>query len=287
MKIAFLGMGQMGRRMAHRLMEAGYEVAVWNRTSIELEGFPKLAPNAKSAVHGADVVFSMVRDDVASQEIWVGERGVFSTMKKGAIAVECSTCSVSHIRWLRDSAKEAGVPFLAAPLAGSTPQADAGKLIFFIGGENHLNKKLDPLFAVMGQSHFYFEDVSEAMGLKLWVNGLFAAQISIFSELLSMGKHLGLDFESMSEGLRQTPVCSLGLSMASQAMLAQQFKAGFPLDLVAKDLRLIVNEAQIPLELPQIKQVLRVYEQAVEQGRGSLHITGVVLNHLPELAVSD
>lgn len=138
-KLAILGLGAMGSRMARAAIDRGHQVTVWNRTAgraaVLQDAGARLASSPRQAVDGADFVFAMVRDDEASRAIWLDPRsGALDGMEAGAVAIESSTLSVS---WVQDLAREAalrpGVCFLDAPVAGSRPQADSRQLIFLVG----------------------------------------------------------------------------------------------------------------------------------------------------------
>jgi 3-hydroxyisobutyrate dehydrogenase-like beta-hydroxyacid dehydrogenase len=137
-KIAFLGLGAMGARMATKLVSEDTDVKVWSRSGVP-EGFPTLARRWVStpagAVGGADLVIAMVTDDHASRSVWIDSRAL-SAMPRGSIAIECSTLTPAWVGKLSEHARESGVAFVDAPVVGSRPQADAGNLIFLAGGES-------------------------------------------------------------------------------------------------------------------------------------------------------
>ena len=129
-KIAFLGLGAMGLRMAANLVNAGHSVTVWNRDPAKAA--PRAALGAgiagtpKAAAGGAEIVIAMVRDDEASRRVWLDpETGALGWLGRHAIAVESSTLSVGWVKALAAAAGERGISFLDAPVVGSRPQAEA------------------------------------------------------------------------------------------------------------------------------------------------------------------
>ncbi len=125
----------MGSRMARRLLEAGHDLTVWNRTASAAEFLAArgaiVASTPREAARGADAVIAMVRDDEASAAIWSdGETGAFGGMRSGALAIESSTLTPAHVRAWGQEARDHGVAPVEAPVSGSRPQADGGHLLY-------------------------------------------------------------------------------------------------------------------------------------------------------------
>src|SRR6185437_6871265 len=148
--IALLGLGAMGSRMAANLLKADHALTVWNRTpeaaaALVAQG-AKQAPTPRQAAAGADFVFAMVRDDEASREIWLSpHHGALEGLKEGAVAIESSTLTPGWIRELGLAVAARGSTLLEAPVVGSRPQAEAAQLIYFIGGDESVLKRVKPL----------------------------------------------------------------------------------------------------------------------------------------------
>ncbi|MGL4231401.1 MAG: NAD(P)-dependent oxidoreductase, partial [Casimicrobium sp.] len=153
--IAFLGLGAMGSRMAKRLLDVGYRVRVWNRTpdkaaALAAEG-AIVAATPREAAHEADIVISMVFDDAASRAVWLDEaNGAIHSLNANTIAIESSTLSTAWIKTLANAIEKTGASFIDAPVAGSRPQADAGQLIFMVGGETQAVDAARDVFSAMG-----------------------------------------------------------------------------------------------------------------------------------------
>ncbi len=138
-EVAFLGLGIMGRGMAQNLLTRRFPLTVWNRT-LEKTGLladkgAHVASTPADAVRDADLVISIVGDDAASGAVWLGEHGALADMKRGAIAIECSTLTPDWVRELNILAYERGIGFLDAPVTGSKSAAEGGTLRLFVGGE--------------------------------------------------------------------------------------------------------------------------------------------------------
>jgi 3-hydroxyisobutyrate dehydrogenase len=269
MKIGFLGQGAMGSRMAARLVGAGHQVAVWNRTPRD-----GLAASATAAVAGADVVIASLRDDAASAAVWAE---VLPAMTQGAVGIETSTISPRAARALHEAAATAGVAFLDAPVAGSRPQAESGQLIFMAGGEKGVLARAEPVLLAMGGAVHLAGGPGAGAAVKLMVNSLFAAQVAAMAEILGLARALEIDALRAVEILGSTPVASPAAKGAAAAMLARSFAPAFPIDLVVKDLGLALGAGG---DLPVTRAVAEVYRDTARQGLGDENITAVVQRYL-------
>ena len=285
-KIAFLGLGAMGQRMAARLLSAGHDLTVWNRSpdvaAALVSHGAKLAKDPAEAVKDAEIVFSMVRDDTASSDVWLSpETGALNALPEGTIAVECSTVSHGHIKKLSDAFDAAGRKLVDAPLAGSRPQAEQGQLIFLVGGETANVEALGPLFSIMGSATHHVGGTGAGSIVKLMVNGLFGVQLAVAAELLGFAKASGIDVAGASEAIGATPVCSPAVKLAMGAMQAGGFAPMFPIDLVEKDFGLLTQDGEtLEAALPLSAATRAVYARAKEQGFAGDNITGVAQLYL-------
>ncbi|MGV6821233.1 MAG: NAD(P)-dependent oxidoreductase [Parvularcula sp.] len=279
-KIAFLGMGEMGRRMASRLVKANHEVCVWNRTQSKLA--PLLAEGATTAAtpalaaEGAEFVLSMVRDDAASQNVWAGDEGALRGLSKGAVAAELSTLSVEQAKRVGEMVPNTGAHFVDAPLAGSLPQADAGQLIFFAGGDQQVIERLCPVLLAMGGAVHSVGSMGAGAAFKLMVNALFGAQVAVLAEVLSLGEAFGIPRAEASQVLGSTPVLSDAARGAAASMVANAYAPMFPIGLVAKDFSYIEEAAKTGgITLPVSQSVAALFEAASRAGYDNLNITGI------------
>jgi len=281
-KLAFLGLGAMGARMAAKLLAAGHEVTVWNRTADRSEALADagaaVAPTPRAAATGADVVFAMVRDDAASRQVWLdAETGALAGLEQGAVGVDCSTLSVDHVRALAGAFAQAGRDFLDAPLAGSRPQAEAGQLIFLVGGAGPVLARVRPFLNAMAAQVHHAGDNGAGAAVKLMVNALFGVQLATMAELIGLARKAGFDAAAAVEIVAATPVCSPAAKAAAGAMLAGAFAPAFPIDLVAKDFGLVAGTAAgVGAAVPVSAAAQAVYEAGVAGGIGDDNITGIV-----------
>lgn len=279
--IAILGLGAMGQRMAQRLLAAGHKVRVWNRTAeraaplMALGAF--IAPTPKVAAQGAQVVIAMVRDDTASRAVWLDpETGALGGMVPGSVAIESSTLTPSWVRTLADHAQSTGVDFLDAPVAGSRAQAEAGQLIYFVGGARAVLDRVEPLLQTMGQAVHHVGETGSGAALKLAANALFGIQVTALAELIAMLREAGLDVPRAIEVLSATPICSPAAKGAAASMLSGAFAPMFPVELVEKDLHYALHARQhTPEHLPIVAAAHKVFTHALHKGMGGLNLTSV------------
>ena len=268
----------MGSRMALSLLKAKHEVTVWNRSIDKTENVrqagAKVAHTPREAVKDAEFVISMVRDDAASEEVWLSDTGALAGMDKKATAIESSTLTVAWIKELSKRFEQQGIAFLDAPVAGTRPQAEVAQLIYFVGGDVAVGDRAKPILQAMGSKIHHIGDVGSGMAIKLAVNSLFAIQVSAMAELVNLMHQSGLDEAQAIEILADTPVCSPAAATAGKAIAAQKFAPLFPIELVEKDLNYALEISNAD-NLPLINTTQRIYAKAIERGYGEDNITGV------------
>ena len=280
-KIAVLGLGAMGSRMAIRWLNAGYQVIVWNRTSDKTEALKaenaEVAATPRDAAHKADVVVAMVRDNEASQQVWLDERaGALHGLNGGTIAIESSTLSPDWIVELSGRISEIGVSFIEAPVLGTRPQAEAGQLIYLAGGDPSILEKIKPLLAATSRAIHHMDAVGSAAAMKLAVNAQYGVQVAIWAEMLALLERLEIAPENAVEILNTLPTTSPTMQIAGKLLAAKKYDPMFPIELVEKDLSYGLKLAEnIKLNTPVLEVVRSVYAQAKDQGYGGDNIVGV------------
>jgi 3-hydroxyisobutyrate dehydrogenase len=281
MRVAVLGLGAMGSRMATRLLRAGHSVAVYNRSPRSIDGLVAVGAvrreSPRAAAEGAEIVIATVRDDQASRAIWCDERvGALKGLDSAAIAVESSTLTPHWIVELAALVRATGAAFLDAPVVGSRPQADAGQLIYLIGGDADMFERAGGIFSVLGGAAHHVGPVGAGATLKLVVNALFGTQVAALAEMLAVLRGSGCDPAAMAEILSSLPVISPSAKGAMSLMLAKSDGPLFPIDLVEKDLAYTLCLADaIPLTLPLTAAVHACFKKAAAEGLAASNITAV------------
>ncbi|WP_306029244.1 NAD(P)-dependent oxidoreductase [Stappia sp. MMSF_3263] len=281
-RVAVLGLGAMGSRMAARLLKAGHSVTVWNRSAgpadALVESGAVSAPTPRAAAAGCELVITMVYDDAASEAVWLApDTGALAGLEKGCVGIECSTVSLRHVLRLHDLAQERDLAFLDAPVAGSRPQAEAGELVFMAGGRVDVLETVGAVFLDLGRSAFHAGGPGAGALVKLMVNALLAAQTATLAELLGLAARSGADTATALEIIGATAVASPAIVSGGRAMLAGTFAPAAPVDLIAKDLALALRAGRdVGARLPMVAAGGAVFGTANAAGFGGDNLTGVV-----------
>jgi len=272
MRVAFLGLGIMGRSMAANLAKAGHEVTVWNRTSgkEEVEG-ARTAASPAEAARGVDVVWMCVSDTKAVENVLFGEQGARESLAEGMIIADSSTISPSATRQFAERVRAKGVHYVDAPMTGSKAGAANGTLIFMVGGEESAIEKLKPLFAVMGKKVFQMGETGKGQATKLVMNLQIALIYEGFAEALTLATKLGVDVEKLVPLIQSSMVNSGVVEYKAPFVLKRDFSPNFPLRLMHKDLKLALEAAkELRVRLPGLETVEEIYDVADEDGHGDL-----------------
>ncbi len=279
MRIAVLGLGAMGSRMARRLLSAGHDVVIYNRSPPPIEALVAegavTGKTPRMAAEGAEIVMSMVRDVEASRAIWCDERdGALKGLGPGAIAIESSTLTSGWICELAMRACTTGASFLDAPVVGSRPQADTGQLVHLVGGKAGTFDRAKPVLAALGNAAYHVGPVGAGAALKLVVNALFGTQVALLGELLSVLRDSPCDLTAVTEALSSLPVTSQAARGALALMLAEKDAPLFPIDLAEKDFSYVLDQAQ-GSALPITAAVHERFARAKADGLAALNITAI------------
>lgn len=280
-RIAVLGMGAMGTRVAQNLLKANYPTIVYNRTAAKVAPLQAqgavYAATPKEAAEQADVVISMVTNDEASQAVWLTpETGALAGLRESAIAIESSTLTVDWTKELAATIHRQGVTFLDAPVVGSRPQAEAGKLIYLVGGKAETLAQVRNCLLAAGTVH-HVGSVGQGMVMKLAVNALFGIQVAALAEVLGMLQKSGMALDQAMTFLGALPVISPAAKGAGSLMVKNSHAPLFPIELVEKDFRYAMQTvSQDKALMPVAAAIHQVYQDAIAQGYGSDNITGVM-----------
>lgn len=271
MRVAFLGLGIMGGPMAANLVKAGHEVTVWNRTPGKTVAGARTAVTPAEAARDAAVAWICVSDTEAVRNVLFGENGLAAAARPGLTVVDSSTIAPSATRDFAARLQELGAEFVDAPVTGSKAGAEAGQLIFIVGGAEETVARLQPLFQSMGKLAVRMGEVSMGEAAKLAMNLQIALIYEGFAEGLTLATKLGVDPGKLVELVQQSMVRSGIVDYKAPFVLRNDFSPNFPLRLMYKDIRLMMEAAREQrLKLPGLETVEEVYEVAMEEGQGDL-----------------
>ena len=271
MRVAFLGLGIMGRPMASNLVKAGHEVTVFNRTpGKEVEG-ARVAPSPAEAAQGAEVVWMSVSDTKAVESVLFGPQGVESSLQERMTVVDSSTISPSATRKFAERVRARGTDYVDAPVTGSKTGAENATLTFMIGGDESTIQKLMPLFSAMGKQFFRMGETGKGQAAKLVMNLQIALIYEGFAEALTLATKLGVEADTLLPLIQGSMVRSGVVDYKAPFVAKRDFSPNFPLRLMHKDLRLALEAAkEARVKLPGLETVEEIYEMATEDGHENL-----------------
>ncbi len=270
MRVAFLGMGIMGRPMAANLVKAGHEVNIWNRTRKDLDG-ARTASTPADAARGVDVVWMCVSDTKAVESVLFGPGGAEEALAAGMIVVDSSTISPSATLRFAERVKALGAHYVDAPITGSKIAAEGGSLIFMAGGEEQALATLAPLFQAMGKQVFAMGETGKGHATKLAMNLQIALIYEGFAEALTLATKLGVDINRLMPLVQASMVRSGVVDYKAPFVMKRDFSPNFPLRLMLKDIHLALDAAkEARVRLPGLEAVEEVYDLAAEEGHQDL-----------------
>ena len=267
-RVAFIGLGRMGHGMAGRYLDAGFTVAIWNRSKAKAEDLiargARWAASPADAADGADAVVTMVADDEASRAVWLGKDGAAATMKTGSLAIECSTVSHQHALDMARELRGRGLIYIDCPVTGLPQAAAAGKLTLLVGAEPADLDRAKPYLAPIGDVIRHFGAVGTGTVFKLINNLMGAVQIASLAEGVAMAEQAGLDMNLVAEALATGAVASPQVIRHSKRMVERDFSgASFTSALRYKDAAYAVALAETLLPgVPVSRAALAAYEKA-------------------------
>ena len=248
-KVAFIGLGRMGHGMAGRYLDAGFTVAVWNRSKAKAEDLiargARWAASPADAADGAEAIVTMVADDEASRAVWLGKDGAAAAMKPGSLAIECSTVSHQHALDMARELRGRGLVYVDCPVTGLPQAAAAGKLTLLVGAEPADLVSAKPFLAPIGNVIRHFGAVGTGTVFKLINNLMGAVQIASLAEGVAMAEQAGLDMNLVAEALATGAVASPQVIRHSKRMVTRDFSgASFTAALRYKDAAYAVKLAE-------------------------------------------
>ena len=253
--VAVVGLGAMGSRIARRLLEAGHELYVWNRTPEKAAPLVEVgavaAPTPAEAARRAEVVLTMVADPPALRQVAEGDEGVVAGVGEGTTVIEMSTVGPDAVHRLASVLPE-GVGLLDAPVLGSRAEAEVGTLRIFVGGPAELAERWTPLLSVLG-SPLHVGPVGSGAAAKLVANTTLVGTIGVLGEALALAEGLGLPREKAFEVLAATPLGEQA-ERRRESVESGDYPPRFALYLARKDAELVgsaAREAGVDLRLTE------------------------------------
>ncbi len=269
-KVAILGLGIVGARVRLLLMDAGYEVKCWSRTTRELEGETN---SPEAAVEGADLISLYLKDAPMVREVFARAK---SGLKSGSLVLNHSTLDLPTTLWLAEQCAAEGCDFLDAPFTGSKDAAAAGQLLYYTGGDEELVEKVSDYLAVSSKARIHCGELGAATVVKLGTNLISACTVQAMSEALAIAKKHGVAPEVFTEAAIKNSSGSPLMAMKYPGMLSGDFEPHFTLANMWKDSRYAMALAQSAgVDLPAISAVSRRMGEMCDEGYADLDFSAL------------
>ena len=275
MKIGFLGLGNMGTPMVKRLLGAGHEVTVWNRTSARAEALgtngAKIAATLADAARGNEIVITMLFDDAAHESVMFGADGLLAALEPHTLHLSMSTISVALSQRLADEHAQRKILFAAAPVFGRPNVAEAGKLWIVLAGPDAAIERAQPVLEPLSRGVTVVgSEPAQAHAVKLGGNFLISAMIHSLAESFVFAESQGIQpqvfFEAINNALFQSPF----YAAYANVMFNPPKNAGASIGLGRKDLALFrAAAASGHVQLSLAENMAHIFEQAIEAGLGN------------------
>jgi 3-hydroxyisobutyrate dehydrogenase-like beta-hydroxyacid dehydrogenase len=271
-KVAFLGLGIMGSRMAANLCRAGFEVHAWNRTRARADELADahgatVAETPAAAAAAAGLVVTMVVDSPEVEAVLFGPDGAAEGLGRGGLVVDMSTIAPSAGRAIGDRLREQGVAFLDAPVTGSKPKAEDGTLTIMVGGEPADYERALPLFEAMGKLVLHVGPQGHGSMVKLINNTTAAVNTAAVAEGIAVGRRAGLDLEKLVQVIAAGSGASAMLDLKAQPIIEHDYEPLFKLGHMLKDVRHCLAEAAaLGVDMRVAAAAERLYAAADDAG---------------------
>lgn len=288
MKIAFIGLGNMGAPMARNLLKAGHHLHLFDLNTTILDELAalggRISESPKHAAQGAELVITMLPAAAHVRSVYLNEDGVLAGIGPGVPAVDCSTIDPQTIRDVAAIAAKQGVSLGDAPVSGGTGGAQAGTLTFMVGASHEHFETLKPVLTQMGKNIVHCGDIGTGQIAKICNNMLLGITMIGVAEAMALGDSLGIDTEVLAKIINT----STGRCWSSEmynpwpgivdtAPASRGYTGGFGAELMLKDLGLATEAARVahqPVILGAVAQQL--YQAMSLRGEGGKDFSAIV-----------
>jgi 3-hydroxyisobutyrate dehydrogenase len=285
MKIAMVGLGLMGEPIAERLLAAGHELTVHNRSPGRTDALEQRGATVADTLAGvwdtADTCLTALTGDDALLAVADPDGGVLTSGRDGRILVDMSTVSPSASADVAGTAEAAGVGYLRAPVSGNPSVVRAGNLTIMVSGARAVFDRTEPVLRDIGPNVFYVGDREQARVLKLALNMMIAATAELIAEAVVFGEANGLDRATMLEVMGASAAGSPFVKYKTAPLVARDYTTTFSLDNMHKDLTMALAAAGVAL--PLTAHLDELVQECIAAGMGQTDLMGL-LPHLQRAA---
>lgn len=273
-RVGFIGLGIMGAPMAGNLLKAGFEVTVWNRSRSRsqplLEAGAKGGESPGAVAAASEFTFSCVTNSGDVEEVALGPEGVIHGAKPGSVYIDCSTIAPETARRVAHDLAEKGIEMLDAPVSGGDVGAKAGTLAIMVGGDPAVFERSRPALEAMGKTIVHVGPIGAGQVVKLCNQVAGGLNLLAAAEAINLARRAGVDPAKMLEVVGAGAAASWMLSNLAPRALNGDYAPGFMVDLMQKDLRLVLdaaNDSHTPL--PGTALVSQLFQSIQAEGRGT------------------
>jgi len=286
MKIAFIGLGNMGGGMAANLVKAGHEVSAFD---LSPEALARAKANGcaafdtvQEAVAGVDAVVSMLPNGAIVDTVYGAD--VIGQAPQGALFLDCSTIDVDTARKVTTAAEAAGYAMVDAPVSGGIAAANGGTLTFMVGGTDDAFVRAEPILAAMGKAVIYAGTSGAGQAAKICNNMLLGASMIATCETFRLAEKLGLDLQTFydisskasGQNWSMTSYCPVP-GVGPQSPADNGYQGGFAAALMLKDLKLAMEAADsVDAEVPMGEKAAALYEAFAQNGSGGMDFSAII-----------
>lgn len=267
-KIGIVGLGIMGKGIAHNFLKKGYPVNVWNRTAEVCTEFGNLGAvvcdTPAQVTVLSDIVFEITADDESTKIVWNGIDGILSVATFEKVLITCATISVARVEELIKECKDRGFNFMDMPMTGGRVGAETGSLTLLCGGsDSNLEKVREPLTAIASKV-LHLGPEGHGMRFKLILNFLQAVHIVGFGQAMKIAKHSGMDLQKVADALADRPG-GIITSIAKDAYFKDEVPMTFSTEWIAKDVNYAKQFAG-ELKVSLLDDVIAEYTKLISAG---------------------
>lgn len=282
MKVALIGLGNMGIPIAENILKSGHELVIYNRTASKRQSLVEkgavMAVSPADAAEKATIVFTILSDDKAAEAVVYGEKGIISGLPKGGIHVSVSTLSVELAKKLEEDHEKNSQAFVSCPVLGRPDAAAAAALRLLVAGPKQAREKIMPVLNALGKDIFVVGEKGHlANVVKLGNNFLIVSMLEALSEAFVFVEKYGIKADAFLE-IANTLFASPVYQNYGKIMVEERFEeAGFKLALGLKDVNLMLEAAHnAKITLPTAEIAKKHYEEGIEQGWSDLDWAAIV-----------
>jgi 3-hydroxyisobutyrate dehydrogenase-like beta-hydroxyacid dehydrogenase len=281
-RVAFLGLGIMGSRMAANLAAAGVELTVWNRTESTAEAFcaehgARLAATPGQAADGSELVITMVVDGPQVRDVLLGDSGAALTAAPGTLFIDCSTIGPTATREIGAELAAHELRLIDAPVTGSSPKAQDGTLTIMVGGEPEDVERARPLLEIMGALIVHAGPQGQGQMVKLINNAVAATNAAVLGQALVLGAKAGVDLDALVTVMGAGAGGSVMLDLKAGPMRSHDYTTLFKLEHMLKDVRLCLEEGQaLGVPFPGAAYTREILSAAMGLGLGDADFAALI-----------